>query len=75
MKNIYQFKRITLIFILSVIAMVSAYAGITYHGNVKSGVFHAPSCRYYDCKNCNAVFHSRQDAINAGYRPCKICNP
>ncbi|MBA7680632.1 hypothetical protein ES703_88953 [subsurface metagenome] len=49
--------------------------GIIYHGNVKSKVFHKPGCRYYNCKDCTATFRSRQNAINAGYRPCKICKP
>jgi hypothetical protein len=30
-----------------------------YHGNVKSEIFHKPGCRYYDCKNCTAVFRTR----------------
>ncbi len=46
-----------------------------YHGNVRSRVFHGPYCRYYDCGNCTAVFKARGDALKAGYRPCKICNP
>ena len=48
---------------------------ITYHGNESSKVFHKPSCRFYNCKNCTAVFSSRQAAIDAGYRPCGICKP
>ena len=46
-----------------------------YHGNVKSHVFHRSGCRYYNCKNCTAVFQSREEAIAAGYRPCKVCKP
>jgi endonuclease YncB( thermonuclease family) len=46
-----------------------------YHGNVKSGIFHGLGCRYYDCKNCTAEFKSREEAIGAGYRPCKVCRP
>ena len=48
---------------------------IIYHGNTSSHIFHRPGCRHYNCKNCTAVFHTREDAINAGYRPCKICRP
>lgn len=48
---------------------------IVYHGNVKSKKFHAPGCRYYNCKNCRAVFKSRRAAIAAGYVPCKVCRP
>ncbi|MFX0200221.1 MAG: thermonuclease family protein [Candidatus Hodarchaeota archaeon] len=46
-----------------------------YHGNVKSKVFHRPGCRYYDCRDCTAVFGSREEAIEAGYKPCKVCKP
>ena len=46
-----------------------------YHGNVKSKIFHRPTCRYFNCKNCTAVFESREAAIEAGFRPCKICAP
>jgi hypothetical protein len=45
------------------------------HGNIKSHVFHSSSCRDYNCKGCVTVFHSREDAIAAGYRPCKQCKP
>lgn len=48
---------------------------IVYHGNVKSKKFHRPSCRYYNCGNCTATFHSRAEAIHAGYVPCKVCRP
>ena len=50
-------------------------AQTVYHGNVKSKVFHRPGCRYYDCKNCVVSFKSRDQALRAGYRPCKICKP
>ncbi len=45
------------------------------HGNVKSRVFHTQTCKYYNCSNCTENFKSRTDAINSGYRPCKICDP
>jgi len=54
---------------------VADQTGVVYHGNVSSKIFHRPSCRYYNCKNCTAVFNTREEAINAGYRPCKICKP
>ena len=47
----------------------SEQSGTVYHGNRSSHVFHAPWCRYYSCKNCTAIFNSRDDAIKAGYRP------
>jgi len=48
---------------------------LVYHGNIKSKKFHRPSCRYYNCSNCIAVFSSREEAIKAGYVPCKVCKP
>jgi methylphosphotriester-DNA--protein-cysteine methyltransferase len=48
---------------------------IVYHGNTQSKVFHRPICRYYNCGNCTKKFNSRQEAIDAGYRPCRVCNP
>ena len=46
-----------------------------YHGNTDSKIFHQSSCRYFNCKNCTKVFDSRDAAIDAGYRPCKVCKP
>ena len=51
-----------------------AYA-TSYSGNTSSGIFHSPSCKYFRCKRCTASFTSRDAAIRAGYRPCKICKP
>ncbi|MEN8135221.1 MAG: Ada metal-binding domain-containing protein [Thermodesulfobacteriota bacterium] len=28
-----------------------------------------------NCKKCAAIFDSREEAISAGYRPCKVCKP
>ena len=52
-----------------------AKADTVYHGNVRSKKFHRPGCRYYNCKNCTARFTSREQAIQAGYVPCKVCKP
>ncbi len=49
--------------------------GIVYHGNIRSKKFHKPSCRSYNCKNCTAIFQSREEAIEAGYDPCGLCRP
>jgi micrococcal nuclease len=46
-----------------------------YHGNVNSKVFHQPGCKNYNCKNCTALFKTRDEAISQGYRPCGMCNP
>jgi len=46
-----------------------------YHGNSKSMVFHSSKCKFYDCKNCTAVFPDRDMAIKTGFRPCGECKP
>ena len=53
-------------------ALASAYIG-----NSNSGIFHYSGCRYvYRMSEDHKVyFDSRDDAIDEGYRPCKVCRP
>ena len=51
----------------------TAAASGPFHGNVSSRVFHAPGCPYYECKNCTAVFATRDAAVAAGFRPHVEC--
>lgn len=44
-----------------------------YHGNVKSKVFHGSGCQYYDCRNCQESFSSKDQALDAYYRPHRSC--
>lgn len=62
---------------LSVQAVPSAQAAqdAAYHGNVQSHIFHRQGCTYYACKACTAVFTTRKAALDAGFRPCKVCKP
>ena len=53
----------------------SDHRGLVYHGNVKSKKFHGPACRYYNGRNCTAIFQSREEAIRVGYVPCEVCGP
>jgi micrococcal nuclease len=39
---------------------------IIYLGNRNSKVFHHPSCKDYNCKNCVIRFRSRQEAVRDG---------
>ena len=48
---------------------------MVFHGNVNNRVFHTPACTAYNCRNCTREFKSRDDAIAAGFRPCRECNP
>jgi micrococcal nuclease len=47
--------------------------GGTYHGNVRSLVFHALGCPHYNCANCRRVFASVAEAKAAGFRPHTAC--
>lgn len=49
--------------------------GETFHGNLKSRVFHRHGCRNFNCKHCTAVFKKRALAMDSGYTPCKSCKP
>jgi endonuclease YncB( thermonuclease family) len=44
-----------------------------FHGNLKSHVFHSPSCRNYNCKNCTVGFTTAEEAKKAGYTPDNWC--
>lgn len=46
-----------------------------YRGNVSSNIFHRKGCRYFRCKHCLQKFATREAAMGAGFRPCKVCNP
>lgn len=46
-----------------------------YIGNKNSQIFHLPSCTSLPKGKNRVYFASRQEAINAGYRPCKRCDP
>ena len=48
-----------------------------YVGNINSGKFHNPSCKWAQkmTEGNKIQFSSRDDAINQGYEPCKVCNP
>lgn len=44
-------------------------------GNTDTMVFHSLSCNFAGGKKCTAKFTDRDEAVAAGYKPCKVCNP
>lgn len=46
-----------------------------YIGNKNTKKFHLPSCRSLPAPQNRVFFDKRDDAIKAGYVPCKICKP
>jgi AraC family transcriptional regulator, regulatory protein of adaptative response / methylated-DNA-[protein]-cysteine methyltransferase len=54
----------------------ASYEGIFYAAIKTTGIFCRPSCRARKPKRENVEFFSTvKDALQSGYRPCKICNP
>ena len=55
----------------------SSAGSASYIGNANTGKFHEPSCSSVSkMSDRNKVFFSsRNDAVNQGYVPCKMCNP
>ncbi len=71
-----QFGRVAVLALACMLLAFTALAAQTaYRGNAQSRIFHAASCRYFACKQCTFVFSSREEAIQAGFRPCKVCRP
>jgi competence protein ComEC len=52
-------------------------SGAAYVGNSNTMKFHKPSCSSVPTISPDHIvnFSNRSDAINAGYEPCKRCNP
>ncbi len=57
----------------SAAVVAGAGSSIVYHGNQRSHVFHGPSCRDYNCKNCVVNLGSYQEAVSAGYHAHREC--
>ncbi len=53
-------------------AAVGEYA---YIGNVNSRKFHSPDCSRLPDENNRIYFTTREEAVNAGYDACGICDP
>jgi len=52
-----------------------ASAQTTVYGNTKSNVFHKSTCKSFNSITCTALFNSHSEAINAGFKACRICKP
>ena len=75
-----QAARITLriaLIIALILAVISVAYAAEFWGSAKSDKYHYPSCRWaekIDAKNM-VRFNSPEEAIKAGYKPCKVCVP
>ena len=79
-------KRLSLLFIsVTIIAGLAAIMinldntalAAAYVGASTTGKFHYESCRWAEKirDDHRVYFESREEAIDAGYVPCKVCRP
>ena len=73
-------KRRVAIVLATLLLVVAAAANVfasTYVGNARTHKFHYEWCRYVGRMNeSNKVyFEDRDDSIDQGYVPCKVCQP
>jgi len=77
-EDVFMKKRISILLtiLFMLILPVFAYAS-DYVGNARTHKFHYASCYYVAKMNeSNKVwFETREEAIEAGYIPCKVCRP
>jgi len=60
----------------AVIQKNTSFDGLFYYGVKTVGVFCKPSCKSKDPLIKNTVFfETKQQALDAGFRPCKRCRP
>ena len=45
-----------------------------FRGNPASKVYQNAGCQYFNSKGATKEFATPQEAVKAGFRPCKICN-
>jgi len=70
------FKKIALATLAAVcVSIVTPALASDYLGNPKSMKFHYSSCSTIKHPERFVEFSTRDDAIAAGYVPCKRCNP
>ena len=48
---------------------------VKYIGNKNSKIFHYPTCINVPDEKNQVSFHTRDEAVNAGYKPCGNCKP
>lgn len=73
------FKRriLPLVVVLLVACSAATVLASTYVGNARTHKFHYSDCRYVGEMNENnkVYFDDRDEAIDEGYVPCKVCRP
>lgn len=74
-----RFKKLTALLLVFafLLASISIAADYKYVGSKKSDKYHYPTCKWAQKIKPEKLvtFDSTEEAIKAGYTPCKICRP
>ncbi len=70
-------KKFLVLIVAAVVLMTANVLAANYVGNANSGKFHYADCSSLKRMNPNnrVDFSSRDEAVAAGYIPCKRCKP
>ena len=73
----FKRKLLPIIVVLLIACSAATALASTYVGNARTHKFHYADCRYVGEMNDNnkVYFEDRDEAINEGYVPCKVCRP
>jgi len=73
----FKRKLLPIIVVLLIACSAATALASTYVGNARTHKFHYADCRYVGEMNDNnkVYFEDRDDAIDEGYVPCKVCRP
>ncbi len=52
---------------------VTASGTAQFMGNTETLVFHSITCNFAKGKKCTQEFTSKDEALDQGYKPCKVC--
>jgi len=72
-----RFKKTTAVSLVVLFLLSGAVFAAEYRASSKSNKYHYPSCQWAQrIKPRNLiVFESPEEAVRAGYVPCKVCRP
>jgi methylphosphotriester-DNA--protein-cysteine methyltransferase len=73
----YPIVLVTTVVLFAFIFTIAVAANYKYVGSAKSNKYHYPSCRWAQKIHSKdlVTFNSAEDALGAGYIPCKVCKP
>lgn len=77
MRNLHIKAKLTAIIVMVTLIVSFAATALAYVGNCRTYKLHRDGCRYVQRMNdSNKVyFEDRDEAIDEGYVPCKVCRP